>query len=230
MATEASPPDDTAAARAAHPDADAARHESVPPSLPPRVAHVLAGRGFELLIGGGVLLISLISLFVAVSANRTQERLLAASVWPSLIFGTSSASLEGVPQVSFDLINRGTGPARVRWVELLYDSVPMRNADALLARCCGQLPESTGKQYALITSGIQRRVLGADEWVALLRAPRPDPPTPAWEALDRERHKIRLRACYCSVLDDCWLLDSKSDDDPEPVRQCPRAPAVLWGG
>jgi hypothetical protein len=202
-----------------------------PPSPPQRrTARLPAVRGFELLIGAGVLLISLISLFVAVSANRTQERLLAASVWPSLIFGTSNASPEGVPQISFDLLNRGTGPARVRWAELQYDGVPMRDRGMLLARCCGQFPESTGQQYHVVTSGIQRRVLGADEWVALLRAPRPDPPMPAWEALDRERHKIRLRACYCSVLDDCWLLDSERDDDPEPVRQCPRAPAVLWGG
>ena len=49
------------------------------------------------------------------------------------------------------------------------------------------------------------------------------------EALSGERHKVRLRACYCSVLDDCWLLDSDRDD-PESVRQCPRKPAVLWGG
>jgi hypothetical protein len=32
------------------------------------------------------------------------------------------------------------------------------------------------------------------------------------------------------VLDDCWLFDSERDADPEPVRHCPRAPAVLWGG
>jgi len=226
MATETPPPGDAVTADAVQPDPVAAHRESAPP---PRIARVLADRGFELLIGGGVLLISLISLFVAVSANRTQERMLAASVWPSLLFGTSSASQEGVPQVSFDLVNRGTGPARVRWAELRYDGVPVRDSDALLARCCGRLPESSGPQYSLITSGIQRRVLGADEWVALLRAPRPDPSTPAWEALDRERHKIRLRACYCSVLDDCWLFDSESDD-PEPVRHCPRPPAVLWGG
>jgi hypothetical protein len=65
--------------------------------------------------------------------------------------------------------------------------------------------------------------------MTLLRMPRPNPSTPVWEALSGERHKVRLRACYCSVLDDCWLLDSDRDD-PEPVRQCPRKPTVLWGG
>jgi hypothetical protein len=55
-------------------------------------------RLFDVVIGAGVLLISLISLFVAVSANRTQERMLAASVWPSLMFGTSSVSPRASPR------------------------------------------------------------------------------------------------------------------------------------
>jgi hypothetical protein len=185
-------------------------------------------RLFEVVIGAGVLLISLISLFVAVSANRTQERMLAASVWPSLMFGTSSVSPEGIPEIRLDLLNRGTGPARVRWAEVLYDGTPVHDSRSLLSHCCGQRPESSDDDQ-VFTSGIQNRVLGADEWITLLRMPRPNPSTPVWEALSGERHKIRLRACYCSVLDDCWLLDSDRDD-PESVRQCPRKPAVLWGG
>ena len=185
-------------------------------------------RLFEFVIGAGVLLISLISLFVAVSANRTQERMLAASVWPSLNFGTSDVSPEGVPQITLDLLNRGTGPARVRWAEVLYDGTPVRDSRSLLSRCCGQAPESSD-DYQIVTSGIQHRVLGANEWITLLRMPQSDPATPLWETLKRERHKVRLRACYCSVLDDCWLLDSDRAD-PEAVRQCPRTPAVLWGG
>ena len=90
-------------------------------------------RLFEFVVGAGVLLISLISLFVAVSANRTQERMLAASVWPSLMFGTSSVSPEGVPEIRLDLLNRGTGPARVRWAEVLYDGTPVRDSCSLLS-------------------------------------------------------------------------------------------------
>lgn len=190
-----------------------------------RLGEIIAGRGFEISIAAGVLLISLVSLFVAVSANRTQERMLAASVWPSLIFGTSSAAPDGTLQVSLDLLNRGTGPARVRWAEVLYDGTPVRGSDALLSRCCGRPPAAND---AVFSSGIQHRVLGADEWVTLLRMPRPDPSTPLYEALEQARQKIRLRACYCSVLDACWLLDS-NEDEPTPVRQCPAPPPVLWG-
>lgn len=183
---------------------------------------------FEILIGGGVLLISIVSIFVAVSANRTQERMLAASVWPSLLYGTSDAGTDGRPQISLDLLNRGVGPARVRWAEVRYDGTPVRGSRSLLSRCCGLANEDDAP--AVFTTGIQRRVMGPGEWIQLMRVAKPEAPSPVYEALSRGRGKIELRLCYCSVLDDCWLLDSRSDDDPEPVKRCPAAPAVLWGG
>lgn len=185
-------------------------------------------RLFEIVIGGGVLLISVISIFIAVSANRTQERMLAASVWPSLMYGTSDASPDGRAQVSLDVVNRGIGPARVRWAEVRHGGKAVRNPDALLSQCCGRTSPEDG--LAVFSSGIQRRVIGADEWIRLMRVSRPDTPGPVYEALTRERNNIHLRLCYCSVLDDCWILDSASDDDPEPVKRCPAPPAVLWGG
>lgn len=193
------------------------------PGQPAANKPFLGGRSFDLLVGLGVLLISAISLWVAVSANRTQERMLAASVWPSLQFGTSNISTEGEPQIAFDLLNRGIGPARIRWAELSHDGTPVQDLSAFLKACCGHEGESYG-----FTSGLRQRVLGADEWIQLVRIPREGQPEALWQALDQARHKVRLRACYCSVLDDCWLLDSR-EDEAAPVKQCPAAPAVLWG-
>lgn len=183
----------------------------------------LGGRSFDLLMGLGVLLISAISLWVAVSANRTQERMLAASVWPSLMYGTSNVSSEGEPQIALDLLNRGIGPARIRWAEITYRDRPLRNLRGLLKECCGQTTE-----VGSFTSGLQRRVLGADEWIQIVRVPREGLPDPLWEQLDAARHEVRLRACFCSVLDDCWLFDSTLDD-AEPADRCPAPPPVLWG-
>jgi hypothetical protein len=196
---------------------------------PPRPAEAapdkpfLGGRSFDLLMGLGVLLISAISLWVAVSANRTQERMLAASVWPSLQFGTSNISPEGEPQIALDLLNRGIGPARIRWAEVSHDGTPVQNLRVLLKECCGHEGDSYG-----FSSGLRQRVLGADEWIQLVRIPREGQAEALWQALDEARHEMRLRACYCSVLDDCWLLDSRQEE-AEPVKQCPAAPAVLWG-
>ena len=194
--------------------------------LPDAIATRRSGRGLELLIALGVLAISLVSLFVAVSANRTQERMLAASVWPTLQFGTSNVAPDGTPQITFDLLNRGVGPARLRWSELTYDGTPQRTLGGFLAQCCAVADAEGRVGYS---SGLRRRVLGAGEWIQVVRIPREGVPEALWQALDAARHAVRLRACYCSVLDDCWILDSRADE-PTPVEHCPAAPAQGWGG
>ncbi len=40
------------------------------------------------------------------------------------------------------------------------------------------------------------------------------------EVLERERWKVRVRSCYCSVFDDCWTIDG-AESRPTPVDQCP---------
>lgn len=76
-------------------------------------------------MGASAILLSVVSLFVAISANRTQERMLAASIWPSLLFSTSNTAPDGTPQLGIDLLNRGIGPARVRWLEMYYRDAPL---------------------------------------------------------------------------------------------------------
>lgn len=91
-----------------------------------------ATRRTELFIGACVVLISLVSLFVAVSANRTQERLLAASTWPNLQSSSSNADRDGTRAISFNLVNNGVGPARIRSFELRYRD----RRCAIRANCC----------------------------------------------------------------------------------------------
>lgn len=185
-------------------------------------------RLFEIVVGTSAIMVSVVSLFVAISANRTQERMLAASVWPSLLFSTSNATPQNEPRIGFDLLNRGTGPARLRWSELSYDGQPVADWEDLLRRCCTDDPGLL-RHAPVYTSGIQNRVLGVDEWVNMLQFPREGAPEAVWQALNRERHKVTLRTCYCSVLDDCWIFDS-GKEDPEPVNRCPAPGKVLWQG
>ena len=185
-------------------------------------------RLFDLITGASVVLISVISLFVAISSNRTQERMLAASVWPSLLFNSSNVASDGRPQLRIDLVNRGTGPARLRWVELTWNGIALGDWRDLMRHCC--MPEGGAlESIEALTSGVQNRIIGADEWVPMLQLAPDGAPEPIWQALDRERFKLRLRTCYCSVLDDCWLFDS-GELDPQPVSTCPAAPKVLWQG
>lgn len=87
----------------------------------------------EILIGAAAVLISLASLGLTISANRTQERLLAASTWPYLVFGTGNRMEDGTSAISMTLHNGGVGPARLAWLQVSYEGQPRFDAASLLS-------------------------------------------------------------------------------------------------
>lgn len=169
----------------------------------------------EYIIGGAAVLISAISLALAISANRTQERLLAASTWPFLQYYTANRADDGSSSISFSLQNAGVGPARVRNVQVEYGGHMQPNARSLLDACCA----SAGKPVRTITS-IPERVLTATELVTFFRFDEADADPDSWARLNTERFKVRVKACYCSVLGDCWMYDSNGHD-ADTIPGCP---------
>jgi hypothetical protein len=193
-------------------------------ALPAATAKADATRRTELFIGACVVLISLVSLFVAVSANRTQERLLAASTWPNLQYSSSNAGGDGTRAISFNLLNNGVGPARIRSFDLRYHGKSMRNSSELLRECC--LRDASQTAPTTTVSTVRRRVLAPNEEVTFLRVPLQASTEATWQVLNREAFNVQLRVCYCSVLDDCWMLDTgKPEPEPESVKACPATPA-----
>ncbi len=179
----------------------------------------------EYFIGGAAVLVSAISLALAISANATQERLLAASTWPILQYGTGNRSDEGESAISLSLQNAGVGPARVRTVQVFYDGRPHGHARALLEPCCG----AKGRPLLTVTS-TPEKVLTAGDGIRLLRVDEAGADPALWQALNQERFGIRVLACHCSALDDCRVMDSTLRD-PSPIAQCPDiAPALRWRG
>ena len=179
----------------------------------------------EYIIGGAAVLISAISLALAISANRTQERLLAASTWPFLQFTTGNRGDDGKSAIHLNMQNAGVGPARIRVVQLEYSGKYQADARSLLNACCG----ANGKGVTTITSGAEK-VIGAGEVITLLRFDEADSDPAIWQAFNKERFKIRVAACYCSVLGECWLMDSMQSE-AQPLSACPLVDeASRWHG
>lgn len=175
----------------------------------------------DLVVAGCAVLISLASFWVAFRASQTQERLLSASVWPYLQAETSDFN-----PIDFTLQNAGVGPARLRWATLYYKGAPYASASEALVACCGaKLP----MQRIAITQYLQQRVLIAAETVTYIRLPKTASQNAVWTRLDRERHRFYLRACYCSVLDECWIFDERKAQ-PQPVTVCPPAERPVFRG
>jgi hypothetical protein len=172
------------------------------------------------------ILVSVVSLGVALSSNRTQERLLAASSWPTLEAGSGNRSDEGTDEITLVLGNNGVGPARLRGVRVFYKGEFAGDSRRLLKQYCGAGDNPINN----VTSGTRGRVLKAGDQITLMTLPRETNSDELWKRFDRARFDVTVKACYCSVLDDCWTFDS-TRMDPEPVRSCPVLSAEEeWNG
>jgi hypothetical protein len=172
------------------------------------------------------ILVSIVSLGVALSSNRTQERLLAASSWPALEAGTGNRSDDGIDVITLLLGNNGVGPARLRGVQVFYKGEFAGDSRRLLKQCCASGDSLVNDE----TSGTRGRVLKAGDQIVLMTLPKETNSDELWKRFNRARFEVTVRACYCSVLDDCWIFDS-THTDPEPVRSCPALSAEEeWNG
>ena len=171
-------------------------------------------------------LVSLASVAISVLGNRTQERLLAASVWPYVSFASGNTSDDGQKRIiAFSLVNAGNGPARIKEFSLEYEHQKVASGLALLERCCG-LPS-----VSLMTSPVVGRVLRPGETLTYLQLPFTEGIADGWRKLDQARFgSMVLSVCYCSTLNECF--EARSDrDDPQPVGTCSVTPqAEKWHG
>jgi hypothetical protein len=200
----------------------------------------------DLVISVCALLISAISIFMAYHTGHNMERLVHASSWPALQLGSGNASEHG-QAISFSLQNAGIGPARIHSFEYVVDDATNRDAAAprkdpvviksgyllaqIAAACCPQawkeaMARAQGDTHGAVgdTSSrpIARSFLSPKEETTALRWPRTEANTALWRVLDDARFAgfIRMRACYCSVFDECWIVET-NQFPPRPVASCP---------
>ena len=186
-------------------------------------AHKTGHRWVDMVIAVSAITISVISLFVAIAHGRTEEKLVAASSWPFLVFASSQDGLVvGKRVVMLSLENNGVGPARVQSVRVMLDGRPVASRTALLAQCCGVAPASPVEQLklGLVTQNPTVGVVPARERIDFLGWRELPGNQAVWNRLNNARTRLTFKACYCSVLDDCWTSDLTSTAHPTPVRQC----------
>ncbi len=172
---------------------------------------------FDFILGGTAVFLSMVSVFIAVHHGQTMEKLVEANSWPNLSYGTGNQNDNGTQdEISFVVRNTGVGPARIDTFELFYKGKPMANLHDLNAAWS---PKPNVKHF-YDTSTIVDEVLPAREAISFLGLPRDKNPPEIWDALNKERFEVRVRACYCSVFDECWVMDSAQRRPQRQTGEC----------
>ncbi|PND39307.1 hypothetical protein C1O66_18425 [Paucibacter aquatile] len=185
-----------------------------------------APRWFHIAVAGSMVLSSVAAIYGSWRTSQTMSalvkentRLVMASSTPLLEFSSGNVT-DGKPQLSFSVQNVGNGPARVVWFELKSDGKPVPHVAAMVDAVA---PELQGKAY-FTTATIAPRLISAGKEIRLFSWDRPvgsdTVSHDAWIRFDKHRqHKLSVQACYCSVLDACWISDLEGDI-PKPVERC----------
>ncbi len=172
----------------------------------------------DLIIAVSAIVISFASLWVALRADRTQEQLLQASVWPYIEYDTSNATESGGKRLAYEIRNAGVGPAIIRSFAVAYKGRDYRTVTDLMAACCHI--RTVSRKSGIFTSTVLDRVIMAHEDVVFIELlPALSDPA-AYAAVTAARHDVSVQICYCSVLGDCWLFDTARDEQPHAIDKC----------
>jgi hypothetical protein len=186
-------------------------------------------RWFDLVMALSAIFISAISLAIAIENGRTERNLVAASSWPFLRAVLSNGGGEAPDEQTavIGVSNGGVGPAKLESFEVFYRGQAARSGLDLMRRCCGLGPtdEDVKRQmphghHFEITDHTVLRPGEAKETFGV---------RPGSDVGDRFAGlitEIKFRACYCSILNECWV-SNLLDTHMQPVKACPE-PAVRF--
>ncbi|WP_375393091.1 hypothetical protein [uncultured Sphingomonas sp.] len=189
----------------------------------PHVAHGKSGIVWlDLSLAVAVLVLSAASLLTAQHTGHTMEklveensRLVRANATPVLQFFTGNVG-DDDRAISLSVANVGTGTARVISFEIEKDGVPQHDPFDLI----DYQPHPEEQDY-VPTRPVAGSYFPAGETRQFLtwRYPNGAVSRAKWNAFDSARTRLRVTACYCSVLGECWVAHLAADQ-PQPVKAC----------
>lgn len=158
--------------------------------------------------------IAVLALYAALTESDAVRQQTAAAVWPFVQISTADFDSGDRAGFTLSATNAGVGPALVHSMRVVIDGEPMHDWAHVVAHLGGALDTQVER------NSISNRVLSPSQTVVLISTMNP--------ALARAFHAVvanpenSVSLCYCSIFDDCWLVDSRDQAlSPESVKNCP---------
>lgn len=154
-------------------------------------------RNPEMIVALSALLIGLVTAFTSIYSAYVDREYARASVWPRLEILRSFSG----DSFSYEVANNGTGPALIKYAKIKSGSTRIKMWKDI-------------KNFENIRqSHISNRTLPAQQNI-----------TPVFykgkniNALVSADKNITIELCYCSIYDECWVIDRSNR--PESVEAC----------
>ncbi len=180
-------------------------------------------RWLDITLAVSAVFISLVSLFLAIQHGRVMEKMVEANTWAFVTVDFANADRNFQPHIRLTMQNKGVGPAKVESLEVFYDGVAQAGPGALVAAILKH-PERPGA-HAFIRSDVDGMVLSAKEEVDFVDFNADGFPPDEYNTLAQAAAKLNFKVCYCSVLDECAVVDTRVHSHrPVPVKACPVPP------
>jgi hypothetical protein len=176
--------------------------------------HATGRFGLDIVLGLSAILISVISLAVAIHQSQVMDKMMQAETWPYLDFVANNLDDAGHHNVTMEVLNSGVGPAKIESIEVTYNGTPLKGGRDFLRRV------GIREKTSFLAATVSDQVLPSKDML-LLFSTKPATLTPEeFDKLDAARARIQARICYCSALDRCWMRDT-TKRRPQVIESCP---------
>ena len=170
----------------------------------------------NLFLAAPAMLVSIaVAYFTFVQAEAT-EKMQVASVWPRVSYNNANGGSGADGYITLALVNKGVGPAVLHGLRVEYAGRAYRDMRSLLEACCGEV----AKGHSMTVATMRGEVLRPGEEAIFARLEAKGTQAALYDRFNRERLKLKISTCYCSVFDECWT-DTDNGAGPRAVAQCP---------
>lgn len=170
----------------------------------------------NLLFAAPAMLISAAVAYFAFEQAEATKKIQIGSVWPNVAYAFSNIGEDGEREISMLATNRGVGPARIAAMEVSYRGNAYPDIRSLMKACC----VGEGGPIGVIVQNINGEVIAPGEEINFVQLTPELSGEQTYARFGNLRPELRVRLCYCSVFDDCWIEDSRATA-VQPVAVCP---------
>lgn len=152
------------------------------------------------LLPASAFIVSLCAIAISIIEVRVMDEQKKASVWPIVYSSRSTHSPQDTSKSTFtiNITNSGVGPALIKYVEVMFDGKIVKHWSEAVNKLKNKINSNSTVSLSVLTNSVV--LPGRESHPLTIYGPLAD-------VFNSDVKRLRLKVCYCSIYEDCWLLD-----------------------